>query len=110
MLDSLAREYGQSLGFLATATVIVRHHHERYDGHGYPDGLAGDAIPPAARIVALADVYDALRRKRNHKPALAHEDAVKNIFESEGQFDPTVVQAFASCEAEFARIYQQIRD
>jgi response regulator RpfG family c-di-GMP phosphodiesterase/tRNA A-37 threonylcarbamoyl transferase component Bud32 len=110
MLDSLGREYGPSLGFLATATVIVRHHHERYDGQGYPDGLAGDAIPPAARIVALADVYDALRRKRHHKPALAHEDAVKNIFESEGQFDSAVVQAFASCEAEFARIYQQIRD
>jgi putative two-component system response regulator len=110
MLDALAREYGQSLGFLATATVIVRHHHERYDGQGYPDHLAGDAIPPAARMMALADVYDALRRKRFHKPAMAHEEAVRNLFESEGQFDPAVVQAFASCEAEFRRIYQQVRD
>jgi response regulator RpfG family c-di-GMP phosphodiesterase/tRNA A-37 threonylcarbamoyl transferase component Bud32 len=110
MLDALAREYGQSLGFLATATVIVRHHHERYDGQGYPDRLAGDAIPPAARIVALADVYDALRRKRFHKPAMSHEDATRTIFESEGHFDPSVVQAFASSEAEFRRIYQQVRD
>jgi len=110
MLDALAREYGQSLGFLATATVIVRHHHERYDGQGYPDRLAGDAIPPAARIVAVADVYDALRRKRFHKPAMSHEDAVRIIFETEGQFDSSVVQAFASCEAEFRRIYQQVRD
>jgi response regulator RpfG family c-di-GMP phosphodiesterase len=110
MLDALAREYGQSLGFLATATVIVRHHHERYDGQGYPDHLAGEAIPPAARMVALADVYDALRRKRFHKPAMSHEEAVNSIFESEGQFDPAVVQAFASCEAEFRRIYHQVRD
>jgi len=111
MLDALGREYGESLGFLASATVIVRYHHERYDGGGYPDGLVGDAIPPAARIVALADVYDALRRKRFHKPALSHEDAVAYLIEnSEGQFDPGVLQAFAVREEEFKKVYHQVRD
>ncbi|MBY0524789.1 MAG: protein kinase [Gemmataceae bacterium] len=111
MLDALAREYGESLGFLTAATLIVRHHHERYDGAGYPDGLAGDAIPPAARIVAIADVYDALRRKRFHKSSLTHEESVRRIlYESEGQFDPSIVQAFQACQADFQRIYQQVRD
>ena len=110
MLDALAREYGESLGFLAQATIIVRSHHERYDGEGYPDGLAGDAIPPAARIAALADVYDALRRKRFHKPALSHEAAVRHILGSEGQFDPSVLQAFEACQEKFKLAYQQIRD
>src|SRR5439155_9225196 len=69
MLDALTREHGDSLGFLGVALVIVRYHHERYNGQGYPDGLCGDAIPPPARLAALADVYDALRRQRFHKPA-----------------------------------------
>ncbi len=110
ILDSIAREYGDSLAFLSMATVIVRYHHERYDGKGYPDGLAGEAIPPAARLVAMADVYDALRRKRLHKPALEHAEAVRIILErSEGQFDPTLLEAFRSCDAQFERIYRDIR-
>ena len=63
------------------ARVIVRHHHERYDGTGYPDRLAGDAIPPAARLVAVADVYDALRRERLHKPAMPHMAAIQLMLE-----------------------------
>jgi response regulator RpfG family c-di-GMP phosphodiesterase len=110
MLDALGKEYGESLGFLAAATVIVRHHHERYDGLGYPDALAGDAIPPAARLLALADVYDALRRKRVHKGAMTHEDASRAIQESEGQFDPSVLQAFATCHEKFRLVYHQNRD
>jgi response regulator RpfG family c-di-GMP phosphodiesterase len=111
MLDALAREYGGSLGFLTSATVIVRYHHERYDGTGYPDGLAGDAIPPAGRLVALPDVYDAMRRKRFHKPAMIHEDAVRHILEKcDGHFDPGVVQAFQNCHEKFRKIYQQIAD
>ncbi|MCS6852034.1 MAG: protein kinase [Gemmataceae bacterium] len=111
ILDSLAREYGDSLAFLAVASMIVRYHHERYDGLGYPDGLAGDAIPPAARIVALADVYDALRRKRAHKPALTHAEAVKVILEeSDGQFDPSVVAAFHARQDDFQRIFHQVRN
>lgn len=110
MLDALNREYGESLPFLSVATVIVRFHHERFDGTGYPDQLAGEAIPPAARLVGLADVYDALRRARFHKPALSHADAVKQILEkSRGHFDPALVQVFAECHGEFERIYQEVR-
>ena len=61
ILEAVARQHGACLAFLQMAIDIVRHHHERYDGSGYPDGLAGDAIPLAARIVAVADVYDAMR-------------------------------------------------
>jgi response regulator RpfG family c-di-GMP phosphodiesterase/serine/threonine protein kinase len=111
ILDSLAQQYGESLGFLTAATVIVRHHHERYDGQGYPDALSGDAIPPAARLAAIVDVYDALRRKRPYKPAMAHEAAVRIIMdESDGQFDPNVLQAFSICHEKFKTIFQQARD
>ncbi len=111
ILDALAREYGESLAFLAVASVIVRYHHERYDGQGYPDGLAGEVIPAAARLVAVADVYDALRRKRFHKPALTHPEAVHIIIDgSPGQFDPAVVRAFGACQDEFGRIYHQVRN
>lgn len=110
MLDALAREYGGSLGFLTAATVIVRYHHERWDGSGYPDGLSGDSIPPAGRIVSLPDVYDALRRKRLYKPARTHEEAVKTILETDGQFDPSVLQAFEACHEKFRKIYQQNSD
>jgi putative two-component system response regulator len=111
LLDALTREYGGSLSFLTAATMIVRYHHERFDGTGYPDGLAGEAIPPAARLVALPDVYDALRRKRCHKPALAHEEAVRILLEgSDGHFDPAVLQAFEACHEKFRKIYQQICD
>src|SRR5206468_124837 len=72
ILEALAKEYGNSLDFLGMARVIVRHHHERHDGRGYPDRLIGDGIPPAARLVAVADVYDALRRMRMYKPAMSH--------------------------------------
>src|SRR5208283_3267169 len=63
-LQEAAQRYGNQLGFLRMAIEIARHHHERFDGTGYPDGLAGNAIPLSARLVALADVYDALRSRR----------------------------------------------
>jgi response regulator RpfG family c-di-GMP phosphodiesterase len=108
ILESLGREHGTSLEFLCLARVIVRHHHERHDGRGYPDRLAGDAIPPAARLTAVADVYDALRRERLHKPAMPHAAAIRTIlFRSEGQFDPTLVETFAACHDEFERIYEE---
>jgi putative two-component system response regulator len=110
LLEALGREHGESLGFLGMASAIVRHHHEYYDGRGYPDKLAGDAIPPAPRLVALADVYDALRRQRFHKPALSHREACSIILEkSPGQFDPAVLEAFAASAPEFERIFRDIR-
>jgi response regulator RpfG family c-di-GMP phosphodiesterase len=108
ILEALGREHGSSLEFLGMARVIVRHHHERFDGQGYPDRLAGDAIPAAARLVAVADVYDALRRERLHKPAMSHHHAVRVLLHSEGQFDPTLVAALQRCEKEWERIYADI--
>jgi len=88
--------------FLSMALDIAASHHEWFDGGGYPRGLAGDAIPLAARIVALADVYDALRMKRTYKPAMSHFEARRIIVGSWGrQFDPRVVAAFLEVEAKF---------
>jgi putative two-component system response regulator len=111
ILESLGREHGGSLPFLGMAMAIVRSHHERYDGKGYPDHLQGDNIPEAARLVAIADVYDALRRKRHHKPALPHDQSVRQILEgSPGQFDPLLLSTFAACEKDFERIFSEIAD
>jgi response regulator RpfG family c-di-GMP phosphodiesterase/serine/threonine protein kinase len=111
MLQALGAEHGESLEFLHMARSIVRYHHECFDGRGYPDQLAGDAIPAAARLVAVADVYDALRRQRSYKPALGHVQAVQALLhESPGRFDPSLLQAFAACASEFERIYHDLRD
>lgn len=80
--------------FLASAAVIVRHHHERWDGSGYPDGLAGEAIPLGARIVAVADVWDALTSARPYRPALPRETALAWLAAHAGHtLDPAVVRA-----------------
>jgi putative two-component system response regulator len=75
---------------------IIRHHHERLDGSGYPDGLRGEEIPLGARIMAVVDVYDALRTARPYKAALSHQKAVALLLrETEaGSWDPQVAQAF----------------
>lgn len=80
---------------------IVRHHHERYDGSGYPDGLKGADIPLGARILAVADSFDALTSKRSYRDALSQEEAVKVLEEeSSSQFDPVIVRAFMSALAQ----------
>lgn len=89
-------------GFLAMSTQVARWHHERFNGTGYPDGLRGDEIPLAARIVALADVYDALTTERVYKPAVDSEIARCTIEQEVGsQFDPDVVAAFQNCWTDF---------
>ncbi|MBN1590734.1 MAG: response regulator [Pirellulales bacterium] len=89
-------------GFLTMAEVIARHHHERYNGRGYPDGLAGENIPLSARIAALADVFDALTSSRVYKPAFSPEKSQEIILESRGEhFDPNVVDGFLRCEKQF---------
>lgn len=81
--------------YLQVAAEIAMYHHERWDGRGYPEGLAGDAIPISARIMALADVYDALTSERSYKQAYPHERAREIIVEGSGShFDPRVVAAF----------------
>src|SRR5690606_19159394 len=80
--------------FLTLAREIAHTHHERWDGAGYPQGLSGEAIPLAGRIMALADVYDAIVSKRVYKPAMMHEAAVAIISEEAGRhFDPRLVAA-----------------
>jgi HD-GYP domain-containing protein (c-di-GMP phosphodiesterase class II) len=74
---------------------IIRHHHERWDGTGYPDGLAGNAIPLGARIIAVADVYDAMTSDRPYRRALSHDIAVSELVRGSGtQFDARVLEAF----------------
>ncbi len=99
---------GHEISFLQMAMDVARHHHERWDGTGYPDGLSGEDIPLCARIVGLADAYDAIRMPREYKPARSHEDATREILKgSGGQFDPRIVQAFCALEATFSRIYHE---
>jgi putative two-component system response regulator len=87
---------------LKSGIAIARSHHEKWDGSGYPDGLAGEQIPLPARIMALADVYDALRSKRPYKPAFTHEKSVRIILEGVARhFDPAILEAFQVVEAEF---------
>jgi putative two-component system response regulator len=92
---------GSALPAAESARAIARHHHERWDGTGYPDRLAGEAIPVAARVAALADVYDALTHERPYKPAWPHEQAVDYIAGERGaQFDPRLVDQFLEMMAE----------
>lgn len=97
--------------FLTLGKEIAYYHHEAWDGNGYPEGLEGEAIPLSARIVALADVYDALTTKRVYKDAYPHEKAVDIIMEDKGKkFDPEIVEAFAANLDEFDRIRLRIND
>jgi len=97
--------------FLHTARDLVCYHHEKWDGTGYPEGLKGEDIPLPARLMAVADVYDALIAKRVYKDAMPHEQAVKIIEEGSGtHFDPDVVAAFSEVKDEFAAIAQRFND
>ncbi len=96
---------------LAMAREIALHHHEKYNGKGYPHGLSGNAIPLSARIVALADVYDALRQARVYKPAFSHDKAVHIITQGDGRtlpedFDPQVLAAFVRIDIKMDHIFQ----
>jgi response regulator RpfG family c-di-GMP phosphodiesterase len=110
ILKRVAGRHGPALVFLQMAIDIARHHHERFDGTGYPDGLAGNQIPLSARIVNIADVYDALRCRRQYKPALSNAAVVQVIETSTGQFDPLLLQAFSRCAARFDKIFQELKD
>ncbi len=94
---------------LDTAAAIALFHHERFDGSGYPNRLAGEAIPIEGHLVAVCDVYDALREVRTYPPALDHGTACNIILKGDGRttpakFDPAVLTAFSNASAEFERI------
>jgi response regulator RpfG family c-di-GMP phosphodiesterase/serine/threonine protein kinase len=110
-LASITHNQEASLAFWQMAIDIATHHHERYDGTGYPDGLAGSDIPLTARVVALADVYDALRSRRVYKPALSHATAFQVITKgSEGQFDPALIPVFTRCAPQLEQIFRDLPD
>lgn len=97
---------------LAMAADIAKYHHERYDGSGYPMGLKGKDIPLAARIVAVADVYDALREKRSYKPAMTHNEAIHALTQgdeqsSPDQFDPEVLKALVEAQDKLDEIFSR---
>ena len=85
----------RDIDFLGDAKLVVRHHHERWDGQGYPDGLAGEAIPLAARVFAVADALDALTSDRPYRSASSFATARREVCSKSGtQFDPAVVAAY----------------
>jgi response regulator RpfG family c-di-GMP phosphodiesterase/serine/threonine protein kinase len=107
VLLAVAGRFASEIPALPVAAEVVRSHHERWDGSGYPDTLAGTEIPLSARVVALAAVYEALRSRRPHRPPLSHSRAVKVIAaESDGHFDPTLLTAFVAAAPRFEMIYQ----
>jgi putative two-component system response regulator len=111
-LESSMREFENTpLAFLAVAKEIAMWHHEKWDGSGYPDGLAGDAIPIPARLMALADVFDAVASRRVYKEAMPFESVVELIREASGKhFDPDIVAAFMANLEAFREILQRYAD
>ena len=97
--------------FLRMGVDVARSHHEKWDGTGYPDGLAGATIPLAARIVAIADYYDALTSNRCYRSALSHEVTSQMIHQNSGShFDPALVQAFGTLDGQFQQIRSAMLD
>lgn len=108
-IRQIERRLGNST-FLSMAREIALYHHERWDGQGYPHGLKAEDIPLAARIVSIADVYDALSVKRVYKEALPHEVCIDKIRREAGrQFDPELVEIFLSMEPQIAEIAERLK-
>ncbi len=109
-LEEVRQQYPNN-GLIHMGIEIARSHHEHWDGSGYPDGLAGEAIPFSARIMAVADMYDALRSKRCYKPAFDQETACQMIVANRGiNLDPVVVDSFLNIRDEFSLLYDQMMD
>ena len=104
-IEEAERRLGMRVAFLSVSKEIAYSHQEKWDGSGYPEGLKGDAIPVSARLMAVADVYDALISKRVYKPAFPHEQACATIVKGRGtHFDPDMVDAFVAIAQDFLRI------
>jgi putative two-component system response regulator len=110
-IDRAETLLGIEVGFLSTAKEIALSHQEKWDGSGYPQGLAGEAIPISARLMALADVYDALSSRRVYRGAWTPEQVLAEIVSGSGTaFDPEVVEAFLEIRSEFAAIAETYAD
>jgi len=109
--DSLEKsmQFAKDNDFLKNAFVMAKHHHEKWNGSGYPDGKKENEIPLLARVIAIADVYDALRSERSYKAPFSREKAKSIILEENGrQFDPELVDAFLAVEQEFDEFCESI--
>ena len=106
----IVQEIFQNLGdeqYLGIARETARHHHERWDGRGYPDGLAGEEIPLCARIMAVADVFDAVAERRCYKPAMPMDECFDIIRQGKGtSFDPRIVEVFLENRAQVERVHE----
>jgi putative two-component system response regulator len=110
-IEAAERQLGMQVDFLKYAKEIAYFHQEKWDGSGYPDGIGGDDIPIAARLMAVADVYDALISRRVYKEGMPHAQAVGIIVEGKGlHFDPDVVDAFLALQDEFQAIAARFAD
>jgi response regulator RpfG family c-di-GMP phosphodiesterase len=110
-LADVARQHGSLMIFMQMAGDICRHHHERFDGAGFPNQLQGNAIPLSARLTAFADVYDALRSWRPYRPAMSHISALQIMQGlSEGHFDPALMPAFENVAPRFETIFKELVD
>jgi HD-GYP domain-containing protein (c-di-GMP phosphodiesterase class II) len=110
-LREVARRHPFSTGFLQMAIDIAQHHHEKWDGSGYPHRLAGEAIPLAARLLAIGDVYDALRSPRVYKAGCTHAVTLQIMLEkSPGHFDPALLDVFRRCADRFDRAYHDVAE
>ncbi len=111
ILNAAKESFDADHGLIATAIEVAEAHHERWDGAGYPNGLKAHNIPLAARIMSLADVYDALTSDRPYKVSWTHEQAVQEIVRMKGiAFDPVIVDAFLLEEDHFKQIANDIND
>ena len=105
VIANLEQMAGQPTSFLSCAKEIAGSHHEKFDGGGYPRGLSGEEIPLAGRIMAIADVYDALISKRVYKNSMAHSEAMEIMVQGRGtHFDPLLIDAFLDVEPAFRQI------
>ena len=108
---SVERYLGESNEFLRFAREITYSHQEKWDGSGYPENLSGDAIPISARLMAVADVYDALISRRVYKPAFTHEEAIDSMRKGRGRhFDPEMMDVFIKITDEFREIAMRYRE
>ena len=108
---SVERYLGESNEFLRFAREITYSHQEKWDGSGYPENLSGDSIPISARLMAVADVYDALISKRVYKPAFPHQEAIDIMRKGRGShFDPDILDVFLRISDEFNEIAQRFKE
>ena len=111
ILDQIRRRAGVEPPFMGFARQIAYGHHERWDGTGYPQGIAGDSIPESARLMAIVDAYDALTSDRVYRAGVAHDKAMQLIFQERGaQFAPDMVDAFIEVQHMFKDIARQHAD